>query len=302
MKKRKIIFLIVLLYLFSVVLGIISVIKPIPESLQGIAIVHIYGPIRVGDKASSWPGTLRGSDSIVKKLKELGDNKAVKVVILRINSPGGSVAAVQEIYTEVLKIREKGKKVVASMGDVAASGGYYIACAADKIMANPGTLTGSIGVIMMIENVEMLFTKIGIETNVIKSGQYKDIGSFARKMTEEEKGILQGIIDNAFGQFVYAIAKGRDIDKDEVLSLADGRIFTGEQAKENGLIDELGNKEDAIKLAAELAGIKKKPKIISSFESPLGNALQIMGNYKNPYSIFSNIFPEQKVRLEYMLK
>ncbi len=302
MKKRKIIFLIICLYLVSVILGIISVIKPIPESLQGVAIVHIYGPIRVGDKASSWPGSLRGSDSIVKKLKELGDNKAVKVVILRINTPGGSVAAVQEIYAEVLKIREKGKKVVASMGDVAASGGYYIACAADKIMANPGTLTGSIGVIMMIENVEMLFTKIGIETNVIKSGQYKDIGSFARKMTDEEKEILQGIIDNAYGQFVCAITKGRDLDKDEVLLLADGRIFTGEQAKANGLIDELGNKEDAIKLAAQLAGIKKKPKIISSFESPLGNVLQIMGNYKNPYAFFNNMFPEQKVRLEYMLK
>ncbi len=302
MKKRKIIFLIICLYLVSVILGIISVIKPIPESLQGVAIVHIYGPIRVGDKASSWPGSLRGSDSIVKKLKELGDNKAVKVVILRINTPGGSVAAVQEIYSEVLKIRKKGKKVVASMGDVAASGGYYIACAADKIMANPGTLTGSIGVIMMIENVEMLFTKIGIETNVIKSGQYKDIGSFARKMTDEEKEILQRIIDNTYDQFVCAIAKGRDLDKNEILLLADGRIFTGEQAKANGLIDELGNKEDAIKLAAQLAGIKKKPKIISSFDSPLGNALQIMGNYKNPYAFFNNMFPEQKVRLEYMLK
>ncbi len=302
MKKRRTIFLIILLYFVSVVLGIISVIKPIPESLQGIAIVHVYGPIRVGDKASLWPGSLRGSDSIVKKLKDLGDNKAVKAVILRINTPGGSVAAVQEIYTEILKIREKGKKVVASMGDVAASGGYYIACAADKIIANPGTLTGSIGVIMMIENVEMLFTKIGIETNVIKSGQYKDIGSFARKMTEEEKEILQGIIDNAYGQFVSAIAGGRDMDRDEVISLADGRIFTGEQAKENGLIDELGNKEDAIKLAAQLAGIKKKPKIISSFDSPLGSALQIMGSYKNPYTFFSNMFPEQRVRLEYMLK
>lgn len=300
MKKRKIILLIILLYVISLILGIISIIKPIPESLKGIALVHIYGPIRIGERANAWSISPYGADRIIKKLKEIRENKFIKAVVLRINSPGGSVGAVQEIYREITKIRQKGKKVVVSMGDIATSGSYYLACPADKIIAEGGSLTGSIGVIMVIGNVEIMFTKIGIETKIIKSGEYKDIGSFVRKMTNEEKAILQGIINNAYEQFVRAIAEGRKMDIDKVRSLADGRIFTGEQALDVGLIDEIGNREDAIELAAKLAGIKKKPKIISRLESPLETIFGVLENSKFPNAFLEKIFPQQKIRFEYI--
>ncbi len=300
MKKINIVVLIIVLYFISLILGIICIIKPIPESLKSIAVVYVYGPIRVEEIASVW-SIPRGADSIVKRLKEIRENKFIKAVVLRINSPGGSVGAVQEIYEEITKIRKEGKKVVVSMGDIATSGGYYIACAADKIIADPGTLTGSIGVIMVLGNLEIMLTKIGIETRVIKSGKYKDIGSVFRKMSNQEKEMLQKIINNAYEQFIHAIAEGRKMDINKVRSLADGRIFTGEQALDVGLIDEIGNSENAIKIAAELAGIKKKPRIINGGFSFSG-IFEIMGNSKYPHTILEKIFPEHKIRFEYILE
>ncbi len=204
------------------------------------------------------------SSNTIRQIKKYADDKSIKAIVFRIDSPGGGVAPSQEIYSAILKVRKNSNKiVVTSMGNVAASGGYYIACASDKIVANPGTLTGSIGVIMTFPNIEELMKKIGLKTEVIKSGKFKDIGSPMREFTEEEKKLLQGVIDDVYDQFVNAVADGRGMDIQKVKELSDGRIFTGRQALEIGLVDKLGSLEDAIELAAELVGIEGKPKIVS---------------------------------------
>ncbi len=206
-------------------------------------------------------GVITRSRNIVEQIDSYMEDDDVKAIILRINSPGGSVGPSQEIYREVLKAREK-KKVVASIGSVGASGGYYVACASDLIVANPGTITGSIGVVMEFSNVEELLKKIGLRSYVIKSGKHKDIGSPLREMTPKEKSILQGVIDSVHSQFVRAVAEGRNIEESKVREIADGRIFSGEQANELGLVDRLGGLQDAIEIAAEMVGIKEKPTVI----------------------------------------
>ncbi len=206
-------------------------------------------------------GVITSSRGIVEQIERLKENNDVKAIILRINSPGGGVGPSQEIYREVLRAKEK-KKIIASMESVAASGGYYVACASDVIVANPGTITGSIGVVMEFSNVEDLLKKIGLRSYVIKSGKHKDIGSPLRKMTSEEKAILQGVIDSVHNQFVRAVAEGRDMEERKVRQIADGRIFSGEQAKELGLVDRLGSLQDAIEIAAEMIGIEGKPVVI----------------------------------------
>ena len=206
-------------------------------------------------------GTIVESEPIIDKIIKFRKSKRIKAIILRINSPGGMVAPSQEIYQEVKKTCRE-KKVVVSMESIAASGGYYIACTADKIVANPGTLVGSIGVILQIENIEELLSKIGLKREIVKSGEYKDIGSMTRPMTEEEEAILQGFSDNIYYQFVDAVAEGRDMKREEVLKLADGRIFTGEQAIKLGLIDGLGNLQDTISMTGEMVGIEGEPKVI----------------------------------------
>lgn len=207
-------------------------------------------------------GIILDADDVVRQLKEHLENSAVKAVVVRINSPGGVVAPTQEIYDALGRLRDEGKPVVASLGSVAASGGYYIASAADQIVANPGTLTGSIGVIMHLTNLEGLLKKVGLRYEIVKSGKYKDIGSFSRPMTNEERAILQSLMDDVHDQFVEAVANGRGLDRTVVLSLADGRIFSGRQAKELNLVDELGGREEAIQAAASLAGITGKPKLL----------------------------------------
>jgi protease-4 len=207
-------------------------------------------------------GVILDADLVVSELKEHLESDAVKAVVVRINSPGGVVAPTQEVYDFIGRIRARGKPVVASLGSVAASGGYYIASAADQIVANPGTLTGSIGVIMQLASLEGLLKKVGLHYEVVKSGRYKDIGSFARSMTDEERAILQALMDDVHDQFVDAVAKGRKLDRKTVLRLADGRIFSGRQAKELRLVDELGGREEAIEAAARLAGIPGKPRLL----------------------------------------
>ncbi len=181
--------------------------------------------------------------------------------MLRVDSPGGAVAPSQEIYAEVKRAVEN-KKVVTSMGAVAASGGYYVAAPSSKIMANPGTITGSIGVIMEIPNFEGLMDKVGIKTTVVKSGKYKDMASAMRELTPEERRLLQGVMDDVHEQFIQAVAEGRGMTFEDVAKLSDGRIFSGRQAKELGLVDELGSLEDAIDFTAELAGIEGEPQIV----------------------------------------
>ena len=217
----------------------------------------------LGDKIAvvDIKGVITSSRGIVEQIEKLKEDNDVKAIILRINSPGGGVGPSQEIYREVLRAKEK-KKIIASMESVAASGGYYVACASDVIVANPGTITGSIGVVMEFSNVEDLLKKIGLRSYVIKSGKHKDIGSPLRKMTSEEKAILQGVIDSVHNQFVRAVAEGRDMEERKVRQIADGRIFSGEQAKDLGLVDRLGSLQDAIEIAAEMIGIEGKPVVI----------------------------------------
>lgn len=208
-------------------------------------------------------GVILDAKQTVDDLKKFGDSTSVKAIVLRIDSPGGAVVPSQEIYEEVKRLRSKTKKaVVASLGTVAASGGYYVAVATDRIVANPGTLTGSIGVIMELTNIEGLLKKIGVESVVVKSGRHKDMASPFKKMSREDRRILQGVLDDVHLQFIKAVAEERALSVEEVRRLADGRIFTGRQAKEAKLVDELGDLEAAIAVAAGLAGIQGEPKVV----------------------------------------
>jgi protease-4 len=200
-------------------------------------------------------GVIADARDILAQLKGFREDGDIKAIVIRVDSPGGVVGPSQEIYREVMRTRST-KKVIASMGAVAASGGYYVIAGADGIMANPGTITGSIGVIMEYTNFEELFQKIGLSPVVIKSGKFKDAGSPVRKMTPEEERILKDFVDRLHQQFVAAIAEGRQMDLATVQKLADGRIYTGADAKEIGLVDRIGNMEDAIDWAGELAGIE----------------------------------------------
>jgi protease-4 len=207
-------------------------------------------------------GIIVNGDDLVRDLKDHADNPAVRAVVLRINSPGGVVGPTQEIFSAVQRVRRAGKPVVASLGAVAASGGYYIAAAADQIYANPGTLTGSIGVVMQLANLEGLLKKVGVDYVVVKSGAYKDIGNIARTMSPEERRILQALLDDVHGQFVRAVAEGRKLDRDAVLRFADGRVYSGQQAQALRMVDELGGLEDAVDAAAKLGGMPDKPRVV----------------------------------------
>lgn len=207
-------------------------------------------------------GVIVDTSDLVRDLKDHLDNSAVRAVVVRINSPGGVVGPTQEVYATIRRLEKAGKPVVASLSAVAASGGYYIAAAANRIYANPGTLTGSIGVIMQMPNVEGLFKKIGVDYVVVKAGEHKDIGNPARPMTPGERRILQALLDDVHAQFIDAVAEGRRMDRAAVVALADGRIFSGAQAKELKLVDALGGLDDAIEGAAQLAGLPPKPRVI----------------------------------------
>ena len=208
-------------------------------------------------------GVILDAQQTISELKRYGDNPLVKAIVVRIDSPGGGVVPSQEIHDAVKRLREKQSKlVIASMGTVAASGGYYIAAATDRIVANPGTLTGSIGVIMELANLEGLMKKIGVESVVVKSGAHKDLGSPFRAMNFEDRTILQNVMDDVHSQFIEAVAMGRSLDVKTVRALADGRIFTGRQAKAAKLVDELGDLNDAIKLAADMAGLEGEPRVV----------------------------------------
>jgi protease-4 len=210
--------------------------------------------------------------NVNRHLKQYGDDSHVKAILLRIDSPGGGVSASQEIYREVKRVKdEKKKKVVVSMASVAASGGYYIACPADTIFANPGTVTGSIGVIAEWLNYKELAEWAKLKPVVFKSGEFKDTGSPTRDLTDSDKKYFQSMIDELYGQFVGAVSEGRkgkgeegaELTQERVISLADGRVYTGEAAKKNGLVDEIGNYEDALKATAKLVNIKGEPQVVT---------------------------------------
>ncbi|MEZ4600528.1 MAG: signal peptide peptidase SppA [Syntrophotaleaceae bacterium] len=221
------------------------------------------GSFTLGDKIGfvEVNGAILASEDIVEQLNAFREDDSIKGVVLRINSPGGGVSPSQEIYQEV-KALAAAKPVVVSMASVAASGGYYIAVPAHRILANPGSITGSIGVIMEFTNLQELFQKIGLKSQVVKSGQYKDIGSPFRPMSEVDRQLLQNLIGDVHEQFVTAVAEGRRLEVQQVREIADGRIFTGRQAMESGLVDQLGGYQEAIRVTAELAGIEGEPKVV----------------------------------------
>ncbi len=239
-------------------------------------------------------GVILDSTDTIDELKEYSKDNSIKAIVIRVDSPGGAVAPSQEIYSEILKIKET-KTIVVSMGSVAASGGYYIAAPAHKIVANAGTLTGSIGVIMEIPNVEGLMDKIGVKTQVIKSGKHKDLASMYRTIPKEERKILQTVMDDVHDQFITAVSTSRGISFEETKKLADGRIFTGRMAKENGLVDEIGTLQDAIMLAGELTGIEGEPQVVTKKEK-FGILDYIKGEF--PGKLIHNVF--SGIQLKYL--
>ena len=230
-----------------------------PFAGERVAVVELSGVMTSSQDAGS---RATSAHRVVELLEKHRADGTVKAVVLRVDTPGGTVVAAQEISAAVARLRAGGKKVVASMGDLAASGGYYVSCAADRIVASPGTLTGSIGVIMQFPDYRGLFGKIGLSTNTIKSGEFKDVGNGAREMTERDRRLLQSLVDDVQAQFVAAVAAGRGMTPERVRPLADGRVYSGRQAKELGLVDELGDLDAAIAAAAKLAGISGKPEVI----------------------------------------
>ncbi len=221
-----------------------------------VALVRLEGTLTAGGPVRDWSSSGPGSDRIVSELVQAGRDPSVRAVVLRINSPGGSAAGAQEIALELGRLREVGKPVVASIADVGASGAYWVACGSDLVVVNPGSLTGSIGVYLELTLLEELYEKLGVDFEVFKSGPHKDMGTALRPPTDAERAILQAMVDDIFEQFVDTVAAGRSLDRDRVLELADGRLFTGRQAVDLGLADRTGNLQTAIAEAAALAGLK----------------------------------------------
>jgi len=254
---------------------------------QKVAIIEIYG-------------TISGSNEVIRQLKKYSKDSSIPAIVLDIDSPGGAVVPSQEIYEEVLKAKKAGKKVVASLRSLGASGGYYIACSADTIVANPGTLTGSIGVIFEFPVVQELFKKIGVKFEVVKRGELKEVGTSFRSMTQEERELLQSVIDDTYNQFVDAVKEGRGLEREKILELADGRVFTGRQAKELGLIDELGDIEDAVKIAGKMGNIEGIPKTIKERPKKVGFFDILTQSFKGITNLRNNenLLPE----LQYIFK
>ena len=229
-------------------LGVLSSNSSIDSPGKKVGIVKITGPII-------------SSQSINLQIEKFKNRKDISAIVLRIDSPGGLVAPTQEIYEKVKSIRGI-KPIISSMGSVAASGGYYIALGSDTLIANPGTIVGSIGVIMNYPVATELLNKVGIKFETVKSGGLKDVGSYSREVTEADRRHLNEMVANIHSQFIAAVEENRSIDKSKLIKLADGRVFTGQQSKDLGLVDVLGTFEDAISLAGLLSNIEGKPKTI----------------------------------------
>lgn len=264
---------------------------------RAVAVIYLTGTIAFGDQSSILQaGT--STDQTMRALERAEKDRSLRAVVIRINSPGGSAAASQELYEQVLRLKSSGKKVVASFGDIATSGGYYVGVAADRIVANPSTITGSIGVIATVPNLQELYRKIGYQEQTFKSGAHKDMFSPNRPVTSEERNIIQGIIDETFSQFVKAVAEGRNLPLSQVRSLADGRIFTGSQAKRLGLVDDLGGLQEAIRIAAKLADIKGEPEVIEYRSSSFLNYLKAFSSWKD-YLLFPYPLPSSYITINY---
>lgn len=264
-----------------------------------IGVITINGVI--GDTTSVL-GIPQNTNDPVEQIRRAMDDNGTKAVVVKINSPGGSSAKSVEIYEELEKLKKTGKKVIVSMGDTAASGGYMAAAAGDVIVANPATLTGSIGVIMEYTNYEDLYKKLGLKEVVIKSAAHKDIGSPTRDLTPDEQKILQNIINDTYDQFISIVSEGRKMSYDKVKSLADGRVFSGRQAIKLGLVDKLGDFYDAVDIAAKDVGIKGKPQLVyytkSNTISSLLSSYSSSNESKSPFDILKLLFLD-KTSLNY---
>jgi protease IV len=254
--KHPVLIVLVILGIAVIVLGTIMSFFSgfFNSSSSGLGFSNKIGVINIS-------GEISDSTGIIEALDDFKKDKKIKAIILRIDSPGGGVGASQEICREITKIT-KTKKVIVSMGGTAASGGYYIASAGDKIVANPGTITGSIGVIMEYYRIDELSKKIGFTMEVIKSGEFKDVGSSYRPLTDRERELMSGVVLNIQEQFIKAVAQGRKLPIEKVREIADGRIFSGEMAKSLGLVDELGNFQDAVDLATSMSGIEGEATLV----------------------------------------
>lgn len=243
---------------------------------ESVGLIHLTGTIQT--LAEGVIGEESGVGPVIDALNSAREDGRVSAVVVRVNSPGGSAAASQEVHRAILKVREANKPVVVSMADVAASGGYYVAVAADRILANPATITGSIGVYAQFLNVAELADEYGVKLETVKTGPYKDLGNPTQPFTEDERRVMQAVVEDSLDQFVSAIAEGRGLESQEVRRLADGRVYTGSQARELGLIDDFGGLEDAIDLAAELAGIEGEPHVVR-YGRPRGGLLRYLRGY-----------------------
>ena len=267
-KQKVVMFIVIGVIALGFFIGIGQLLNPLGPGYspaayadKSVAVVYLEGAIVGGRGQSTLLAAAGGTDAVIRQLQQAKNDPNVGAVVMRINSPGGSAAASQEVFNEAMRLKETGKPLVASFADVAASGGYWVACAADEIVANPASITGSIGVIMEVTNLTELYEKLGIEMDVVKSGALKDMGSSSRPLAQNERDILQSMVDDIYQQFVEVVAEGRNLSEDAVRELADGRIFTGRQAAELGLVDRLGDLSVAVSVAGEMAGIEGAPRM-----------------------------------------
>lgn len=259
------------------------------EGPDKIAVVRVVGPISREGRGIAWLGAGASSRAIVRLLDHARRDPAVKAVIVELDTPGGSVVASDEVHQALVALRQAGRPVVALMTEVAASGGYYIAAAADHIVADPTTVTGSIGVVVALANTEALSRKIGIRTIVFKSGVFKDLGNPNRPVTPAEAAIMQRLVDEAYQRFVGAVARGRRMDPSRVRRLADGRIYTGLQAHRLGLVDSLGHLPQAVAVAMRRAGLHRATVVeyggggvLEVLLGPLGRRLPFARDAREP--------------------
>lgn len=307
-KNRKILLALFMFVLLSVLLSFMQIYITMnkeggvtisaPSGAPGVSIVRLYGPISMVGQQSAFGG-ITGAEALIAQLDRIENDDRVKAVVLRIDSPGGTVAATQEIFSKLMTLRQKNKILVASMGDLAASGGYYAASACNHIMANQGTITASIGVIAAAPNLKGLFEKLGIKMNVIKSGLYKDILSSSRDMTEDEKKLLQSMIDGSYLQFIKDISLGRNIPIDDIRPIADGRIMNGQTALESKLIDSLGTFENAIAKAKSLAKLPEDAPVYEEKVSPIEEFLGMVSSKTNMNPLSSLVISQPVMPIEY---
>ena len=292
MKKKAIIISVVVLALLAAIL--IPLIL-IPRQAEGkIVVIPLSGSITT-EGSSLFSGSTITPELVRDYLARVEKDKAVKAIVFRIESPGGEIAPSQEILLEIERVKET-MPIVVSMGGTAASGGYYISTQADKIVALPTTMTGSIGVIYSVINIEGLLEKLGIQIEIFKGGKYKDMYWGFRELTPEEEEIMQGMIDEYYEQFVDVVAEGRELSREEVRNLATGQIYTGTKAKELGLVDELGDLDTAIDLAAELAGIETA--IVEYYQPPKLTLWSLLGLVDSIKTRISGLSAQDIILLE----